>query len=116
MERGFSGSGKRKVFDGGSFFLKESVYFVQNLVNGDIFFSDESLFRGLPDLAIDTVVGADFVRNEIDPEGPSQSPGRHRTIKMFVPFHSIFISVITVFFTMPSFLPFLAVTVKEDKL
>ena len=68
MERGFSGSGKGEMFDGGSFFLKESLDFFQNFLNGDIFFSDESLLRGLPDLAIDTVVGADFVRNEVDSE------------------------------------------------
>ncbi len=56
------------MIDGGGSLFKESLYFFQNFVNGDVFFSDESLLRGLPDLAIDTVVGADFVRNEIHSE------------------------------------------------
>jgi predicted N-formylglutamate amidohydrolase len=36
------------------------------------------------------------MRNEVDPERPSQSSRRNRTIKIFVPFHKKIISVIAV--------------------
>jgi hypothetical protein len=68
MEGGFSRTGKGESIDRGIFFLKEAPHFFQNFLHGNIFFSYESLFCGVPNLAIDTVVGADFVRNEINPE------------------------------------------------
>jgi hypothetical protein len=89
------------MIDRGIFFFKEAPHLFQNFVNGDIFFSDEGLFRGLPDLAIDAVVSADFVWNKINSEGPSQPSGRHRTVKILVPFHQTFNSAITVLSKMP---------------
>jgi hypothetical protein len=68
MEGGFSRAGKGESIDRGIFFLKEARHFFQNFLHRNIFFPYKSLFCGVPNLAIDTVVGADFVRNEINPE------------------------------------------------
>jgi len=87
MESGFSRTGKGENIGGGSFLFKKAPHFLQNFSQRNIFSSYEGLFCGVPNLAIDTVVGADFVRNEVNPERPSQSPGRYGTIEMTICVH-----------------------------
>jgi hypothetical protein len=74
MEGWFSRPREGEVIDGGSFIFKKASHLFQNFIHRDIFFSDKSLFCGVPDLAIDTVVGADFVRDQINSKRPPQSP------------------------------------------
>jgi hypothetical protein len=68
MESGFSGAGKGENIGGRSLLFKKAPHFLKNFPYRNIFFSYTSLFCGLPNLAIDAVVSADFVRNEVNPE------------------------------------------------
>ena len=70
------------MIDGRKLFLKKKFYLLKNFFYRNILFSEKSSLRRLPDLAVDTVVGADLVWNKINPKGPSQTSGRNRTIKM----------------------------------
>jgi hypothetical protein len=80
MEGGLSRAGKGEMINGRSFFLKKTPHFFQNFLHRNIFFSYKSLIRCLPNLAVDTVVGADFVGDEVNPERPTQSSGRNGTV------------------------------------
>src|SRR4030042_2731877 len=90
MEGGFSRAGEGEMVDRGTFFLQEVLHFFHDFLHRNIFFSYKCFLRGLPDLAIDTVVGADFVRNEVNSKRPSQSSGRDWTIEMTITLHCRF--------------------------
>jgi hypothetical protein len=87
MEGWFSRPRKGEMINGGSLFLKKAFYFLQNFLHRNIFFSYKSFIRGLPNLAVDAVVSADFMGDEVNPERPPQSSGRDGTIKIFKVLH-----------------------------
>ena len=59
---------REKMINRGILFFEKASHFFQNFTHRDIFFSNKRLFRCLPDLTVDTIVGADFVGNEVNPE------------------------------------------------
>jgi hypothetical protein len=87
MEGWFSRARKGDMIDGGSFLSKKATHFFQNFFYRNIFFSYKSFIRGVSNLAVDTVVGANFMGNEVNPERSPQSSGRNGTIKIFKVLH-----------------------------
>jgi hypothetical protein len=68
------------MIDGGLPHRKEVPHLFQYFLGGNIFLPLEGLLRCPTNLAIDTIVGADLGRHEIDSQGPAEPPGRNRTI------------------------------------
>lgn len=60
------------MIDGGELFFDKEFYFFKNFLYRNILFSEKRLLCGLPNLAVDAIVGTDLVRNEIDSKGSSQ--------------------------------------------
>jgi hypothetical protein len=59
---------------------KEVPHLFQYVPGGNIFLPLERLLRRFANLAIDTIVGADFACYEVDSQGPAEPPGRNGTI------------------------------------
>jgi hypothetical protein len=68
MKRWFPRPGKGEMIDGGGFFSKKTAYFFQNFFYRNIFFSYKSLFCSVSDLAIDAVIGTNFMGDEVNPK------------------------------------------------
>src|SRR4030043_327708 len=75
------------MINGGSSFFEKASHFFQDFSRRNIFFSDKRFFGCFPDLAVDAVIGTNFVRDEVNPERPSQSPRRNGTVKVTINFH-----------------------------
>jgi hypothetical protein len=75
------------MIDGGTPLRKEVPHLFQYFLCGNIFLPLESPFRRFANLAIDAIIGADLVRDEINPKRPPQSSGRNRTIKIAIVAH-----------------------------
>jgi len=80
-------AGEGEMIDSGLPLGKEVPHLFQYFLGGNIFHPLEGHLRCFTNLAIDTIVGADFGRHEIDSQGPAEPPGRNWTIKMLIRFH-----------------------------
>src|SRR5512139_477287 len=83
-------AGEGEMVNGGLPLKKEVLHFIQYFLGGNIFLPLEGPLRCLTNLAIDTIVGADLGRHEIDSQGPAEPPGRNWTIKVTILSHLVY--------------------------
>src|SRR4030042_5542817 len=87
MKGWLSRAGEGEMIDRGLPLGKEVPHLFQYFLGGNIFLPLEGPLRCFTNLAIDTIVGADLGRDEIDSEGPAEPPGRDGTTKTTMVVH-----------------------------